>query len=160
MIIERLVVDYLKNSQLTQSAIQNVDLNLFAGHFKLEALKAATDSQVHVDVNELDIEFALLPALDNRIEVNTVVLDGLNVFAHQLPGGRFSVGYDRSAPEQGADISEPMSQVLTGDESAGMARWEVNIDSADIINDGIASELGAFNECKNNRFFLPYERPS
>ncbi|GAB1258826.1 hypothetical protein NBRC116494_33280 [Aurantivibrio plasticivorans] len=125
IIMQKVAVKVLQDSKLTQTTIQNVDLNIFAGYFRLQGFSAATEEQAHAGIGDLEIDFSLRPVFDNKVQIDNVSMDGLQVVAQQASDGSFSIGFERDG--DGQDEPQQNEVPLDNEQAGESAFWEIGV---------------------------------
>ena len=106
--------------------IEDIDVNLFTGRVSIERLQLEADGHPHLLIPQLELDIDWLPLFSQRVEVKSVLVDGIELKIVMLEDGSMTIG----------GVVLPAAEVE--EEAAVASSWEFGLGELSIINSTVS----------------------
>jgi hypothetical protein len=137
-ILQYAVVKHFVSSNLQNTAIKNININLFSGNFQIEGFSASQNEFRHLDIGNLKLDFEWIPALNKTIHFENIEIDSLDINVQQTENGQLIFGYERKKTSKPIDDQTVVEEYIA-EQSIKNQPWTVLIDEFRLTNSKIAA---------------------
>ena len=121
-IIRLTLKSHLQSHGMQDVSMENIDFNIFKGHFLLQDFVAKIDEYRKVSVDTVEVYFSLAGLWNHSLDIRNIFVDDLHVYAQKLENGDISVGYQLN--NENSVENESHDEIESHNEEEG-GQWEI-----------------------------------
>ncbi len=133
----------LKKAGADEVTIEDVDLNLFAGTASIVGVEVGSEGVPEFELSSLMVEVQLLPLLDRRVELDSIILSGMNIHVKESHGGWHVVVPIPPAESSGEETADDVVETPWGIglHRVILERVDVSVDAVGVVSSASIEKL-------------------